>query len=365
MVNWQRIWNDDGSGILLRPVKAIAYALSLFYHLVINLRNRLYDAGIFPAVKLPCPVISVGNITVGGTGKTPTVIMLARQLSEKGWKPAILSRGYGGSSSHSVNVVADGKKILLSAKTAGDEPLLIAETLKDIPVLTGTSRIATGRAAVEKYGANVLLCDDAFQHRRIYRDINLVLLDSAAPLGNGYLLPRGSLREPSAALKRADALILTRVEENVPADNEIVKLAQINQTPLFRGRHVAREVIRREREMSLPLTYLAGKKVCAFCGIAQPQSFKKMIGAAGAQIASLDIFPDHHRYEINELEGIINKFTESGADFILTTEKDGARLTDFPEFLKPIYLLRIAMEIIPDSRLWDDFIEELLKNRTV
>ena len=203
--NWQRIWNDDGSSNRFRPARTILYTISLLYRLIINWRNRLYDHKIFQEVKLPCPVISVGNITAGGTGKTPCVIWLAQMLQEQGFKPAVLSRGYGGKSSSPVNVVSDGSNILLSGTIAGDEPRLIAQTLKGIPVITGPKRILTGKKAIDNFGVNVLICDDAFQHRQIFRDINIVLLDSEKPLGNGYLLPRGSLREPAT---RAEAMSL-------------------------------------------------------------------------------------------------------------------------------------------------------------
>ena len=162
---------------------------------------------------MPCPVISVGNITVGGTGKTPCVIMLAQMLQENGFKPAILSRGYGGKSINPVNIVSDGQKILLDSKTAGDEPFLIAHALKDIPVITGAKRIITGKTAIDQFRADVLICDDAMQHRQIFRDIDLVLLDSRSLSGKNYILPRGRLREPITELKRASAIVLTRTNE--------------------------------------------------------------------------------------------------------------------------------------------------------
>jgi len=183
MKYWQRVWNDGGSSSRYTVISIIAFAISLPYLLIINFRNWLYDRKIIASVKLPCPVISVGNITVGGTGKTPCVIMLAQMLSSHGFKPAILSRGYGGKNTKSVNIVSDGKNILLDSKTAGDEPFLMAKSLRSIPIIVGPRRIKTGSAAINLFGANVLICDDAMQHRQIFRDINLVLLDSQDPLG--------------------------------------------------------------------------------------------------------------------------------------------------------------------------------------
>ena len=176
---------------------------------IVAARNRLYDGGLLKQQKLPRPVISVGNLTVGGTGKTPTVIFIAHILKDHGYRPAVLSRGYGGSANAPVNVVSDGNRILMGWREAGDEPILIASAVPGIPVLTGSRRLLTGRAAVETFGADVLILDDAFQHRSLFRDIDMVLLDAARPFGNGFLLPRGPLREPRIPLRRADILLRT------------------------------------------------------------------------------------------------------------------------------------------------------------
>jgi len=358
--NWQRIWNDDGSSNRYRPAKTILYTISLLYRLIINLRNRLYDHKIFQEVKLPCPVISVGNITAGGTGKTPCVIWLSQMLQEQGFKPAVLSRGYGGKSSSPANIVSDGSNILLSSTIAGDEPRLIAQSLKGIPVITGPKRILTGKKALDNFGVNVLICDDAFQHRQIFRDINLVLLDSQAPLGNGYMLPRGSLREPAEALRRADAFILTRSNEAMATNVIISRLAAAESIPVFVSSHKPIDAVKGDYSIKLPLTELQGKKVCAFAGIARPDSFKKLILAAGAQIISFDIFPDHHRYSQKELDNIRNNFLKNKADLLITTEKDGMRLQEFTEFLNGIYLLRIELEIISAGDSLKNFILEKL-----
>ena len=266
MNNWQRIWNDDGNIRRYTIIKIIASAISLPYRLIITFRNRLYDKKIFAAVKLPCPVISVGNIAVGGTGKTPCVIMLARMLQSHGFKPAILSRGYGGKNTKSVNIVSDGKNILLDSKTAGDEPFLMAQSLRSIPIIVGPQRIKTGSAAINRFGANVLICDDAMQHRQIFRDINLVLLDSQDPLGNGHVLPRGKLREPIAGLERASAFLLTRTDETSKADNINNKLKQVGNIPIFTSIHKIKDVIKGDYSDKWPISGLKGKKVCLWPG---------------------------------------------------------------------------------------------------
>jgi tetraacyldisaccharide 4'-kinase len=355
MVNWQRIWSNDGISSRYSPAKTIAYVLSLPYRLIISFRNYLYDNKIFPEVKLPCPVISVGNITAGGTGKTPCVICLAQMLQKYGYKPAVLSRGYKSQGSGPVNIVSDGKNILLSAAIAGDEPLLMARLLKGVPVITGPKRILTGRTAIDKFGVNVLICDDAFQHRQIYRDINVVLLDSRSPLGNGHVLPRGNLREPASALSRADAIIATRSNEASEPDSLITELARAG-VPVFCSIHRPIPLVSGDYALHFPLDQLKGKKVYAFAGIGRPDSFKESILASGAQIMTFDIFPDHHRYASEELKKISDNFSRSGADLILTTEKDGMRLQQFTDFLPVIYLMRITMEIVPDQGSLEDYI---------
>lgn len=360
MTNWQRIWNDDGFIKRHSVIKIITIAISCPYRLIINFRNWLYDKEIIASVKLPCPVISVGNITVGGTGKTPCVIMLARMLQTHGFKPAIISRGYGGKNPKPVNIVSDGENILLDSKTAGDEPFLMAQSLKRIPIIIGPQRIKTGKVAISQFGVNVLICDDAMQHRKIFRDIDLVLLDSQNPLGNGHLLPRGALREPIAGLKRASALMITRTDEAVEANYNNSKLSQLVKCPIFTSIHKVQDLIKGDYSEIWPISKLSGKKVCVFCGVANPDSFKKSLLGARAHILSWNTFPDHHNYSLDELDVIRNKFKNDDADIIITTQKDGMRLQNFPEFLSMIYLLRIEMEVTPSRELFDKFILDRL-----
>lgn len=360
MIDWQRIWDDDVITGCYSPVKIIAYVLSFFYRLIINFRNWLYDHRLLKEVKLPCPVISVGNITVGGTGKTPCVIMLAQMLQENGFKPAILSRGYGGKNINTANIVSDGNKILLDSETAGDEPFLIAQVLKGIPVITGAKRIVTGKTAIRQFGANVLICDDAMQHRQIFRDINLVLLDGQNLQENNHILPRGRLREPISELKRASAIVLTRANEARQTNDQIEKLVQTENIPIFRSIHKPKDIVKGDCGAQKSISELKEKKVCAFCGIANPDSFKKTLSDAQAQVLSFDIFSDHHRYNKNELEKIKTRFIDCHADFLISTQKDGTRLQEFPEFLNIIYMLRIELEIIPSRESFKKFILDRL-----
>ena len=362
MINWQRMWDDNGNTSDFSPVKIIASILSFFYLGVVNLRNWLYDHKIFKEVKLSCPVISVGNISVGGTGKTPCVIMLTQILKKNGFQPAVISRGYGGRSISPANIVSDGNKIFLDGETAGDEPYLIAKALQGVPVITGTKRRTTGQVAIDKFGANVLICDDAMQHRQIFRDINLVLLDSKGFHGNYHVLPRGKLREPIKEIRRAGAILLTHADEEVKIDAKIEELIKTEKIPVFQSIHQPEDIISGDGSVRKPVSELKGKKVSAFCGIANPGSFEKTLLAAGAKTLSFDIFPDHHRYSEKEIEKLKTGFIKSGADYLITTQKDAIRLQNHSGFLKTLFILRVKMEIKPSAQSFENFIIEKIKS---
>ena len=213
------------------------FALSLLYGSIVRTREFFYQKKIFKSRKLPCKVISVGNLTVGGTGKTPMTIHLARRLSCQGYKTAVISRGYGGRSEKSAAIVSDGHQILLQSDEAGDEPFMIARNLKHIPVIVGQNRVKAGWLAIEKFAPDVIVLDDAFQHLKLVRDIDLVLLDYHRPYGNKHLLPRGTLREPISALARADAFILTRCDA-VPGEDQAALKKIIGNRPVFKTVHI-------------------------------------------------------------------------------------------------------------------------------
>jgi tetraacyldisaccharide 4'-kinase len=337
----RRTWDEKPRKSRYGLLRAALSLLSLPYRGAVAARNRLYDGGFPRQERLPCPVISVGNLTVGGTGKTPMVILLAAMLREKGRKPAVLSRGYGGASRGPVTTVSDGRRILAGWRQSGDEPVLIAEAVPGVPVLTGPRRILTGRAAMERYGADVLILDDAFQHRALFRNLDIVMLDAARPFGNGRLLPRGPLREPPEALRRAHILIRTGNAQKAESPQGVPSL------PVFRGVHQPREIVEAATGRALPLTDLQGVTVCAFAGIGSPETFRHSLTALGAEVAAFLAFPDHHPYTRLDIEAIRRQAGESGARRIVTTEKDGIRLADFPDFLTEVSLLRIGMDITP------------------
>ena len=338
----QRIWDgertDSGPGAIAVALRL----LSLPYPAEVALRNRLYDRETLRQERLPCPVISVGNLTVGGTGKTPTVIFIANLLKEHGYRPAVLSRGYGGHASASVNIVSDGNRILLGWRDAGDEPVLIAGAAPGVPVLTGGRRLLTGRTAVERFGADVLILDDAFQHRTLFRNLDILLVDALRPFGNGFLLPRGPLREMPEALRHAHLIIRTGAEGD-RAD----PLPGASGTPSFQGIRRPLGLVEAETGRVLPLAELKGLRASAFAGIGRPEAFRESLTGLGAEIVSFRAFPDHHPFTRTDVDALRLLAGESRAARIVTTEKDAVRLADHPDFLRELTLLRIGMEISP------------------
>ncbi|HVO65848.1 MAG TPA: tetraacyldisaccharide 4'-kinase [Syntrophales bacterium] len=356
----RKIWYAETAASNLNPLALILSFLSLLYRTVVNLRNKLYDHGILKQNRLSCKVISIGNITVGGTGKTPAVIMLAKLLKERGYRPAVLSRGYGGKNKSTVNVVSDGTKILMGQMEAGDEPILIAKAVEGILVLTGPKRILTGRFAIENLNADILILDDAFQHRDIYRDVDIVILNREQPFGNGLLLPRGPLRESLESLKRAHFIIWkdSTEEGRYPKYQELgigffLPVLSVYLRP--------KDIISGGTGDVYPLEFLRGKKVCAFAGIASPEAFNRTLESLGAVVMSFTEFPDHYRFDETDISDIRERYIDSASEIIMTTEKDGVRLADFPDFLKDVFFLRMEMEMHPSREEFEAPILEKLK----
>lgn len=356
----RKIWYAETDVSFLNPLNLILFLLSRLYHLVVSVRNRLYDLRIFTQNKLPCTVISIGNITVGGTGKTPMVIMLANLLKRRGYKPAIMSRGYGGNAKAPITIVSDGVQIRAGYAEAGDEPILIAQSVEGIPVLTGPERTRTGDFAVKNLGADILILDDAFQHRSIFRDIDIVLLNREKPFGNGYLLPMGPLREPPEALNRAHFQIW---RDNAP-DGRFPKYCEQGIGtffPVLSAYLRPKDILRGNTGDLLPIEYLRGKKICAFAGIGSPENFEETIASLGGTLVSFLPFPDHYLYTLEDIAELRRVMSASDAEFIVTTEKDGIRLNDFPDFLKDVLIVRVEMEMLPSREEFVALILDKLK----
>jgi len=324
--------------LLRKIILAPLGILSFFYGWGNSLRIYLYDRKVFPTRSLPGKVVSVGNITLGGTGKTPFVILIAEMLRAKDFRVAILSRGYKGNFPESFRLVSDGKHTFMEASQAGDEPYLLAEKLNGIPVIVGQNRWRSGQYAIEHFQSEILILDDGFQHLPLKRDLNLLLIDSSSPFGNGHLFPRGILRESPSQLRRADAIILTKAGQY---DNFKIlkqKLAKVpEEIPIFQVEYSPGEIRMLEKETSFPPEYLNGKKVLAFCGIAKPISFQQTLLNLNAQIAEFAIFPDHHQYRPKEWEKLYQKAKNLRVDALVTTEKDLVRCQGLEQGIIPLW----------------------------
>jgi len=311
----------------------------MLYGTAVYTRNRYYDrgsAGCRPTV----PVISVGNITVGGTGKTPTVGWLADRLSESGRRPAVVSRGYGGTAGRGPLVVSRGSGPLCGPESCGDEPFLLATALHTVPVVVGSDRCAAAAVAVE-LGARVVILDDGFQHRRIARELDIVLLDATDPFGNGNLLPAGPLREPLNALERAGLVLITRYDGSTAVDVIERQVRRYNPSvPILRSHH-RRLGFRDASGHSVE----APRRAVVFCGIGNPASFRADVQAESVEVVVFEALRDHHRYLPTELAELRARAIALDA-VLVTTEKDRVRLPAHDGDDDPP-LLTLAIEAAP------------------
>ena len=297
------------------------------------------------------PVISVGNLLMGGTGKTPLVHYIADLLLHHNRKPAVLSRGYKGTSRSPINVVSNGKEILMNAAEAGDEPCLLAETLPGVPVLTGKKRFVTGRYAIDSLGIDTIILDDGFQHLAVTRDLDLVLFSAHKLLGNGRVLPGGELREPLSSLNRADGFIITGVNRELErgVDEFISFLKQeFPRQPVFTAHYQTHEKILRadqDKAEFLPLAELENEPLFGFCGIAQPISFRSTILKEKLKLLDLASYPDHYLYSRSAIISLVERAKNTGAKALITTAKDFVKLKEVyvPDF--PLYVLSVKLQM--------------------
>jgi tetraacyldisaccharide 4'-kinase len=343
------------------PFEWILYAGSLLYELAIRLRLYLYDKGILKQRNLPRKVVSIGNITVGGSGKTPMVHYVANFLKGLGLEVAVVSRGYGGHAQHSGGIVSDGKTILMGRDGSGDEPQLLASKLAGIPLLVGKDRWRAGRRAIKRFGTSVLVLDDGFQHLRLKRNLDLLLLDSSRPFGNGFCLPRGTLREPEDQIKRASALILTRWREDEQSVRWRAALSErVPGYPVFRCKHVPDGLLVAGQKEHLGLGYLIGRQVFLFSGIVRNDSFLETVRRLQGGIAGSLAFPDHHRYSDEDLRVIWKRARELEVDSIITTEKDYTNIeTEIPP-IPQLIVLKISISFERDKEAFESFLKSEL-----
>jgi tetraacyldisaccharide 4'-kinase len=357
----ERIWwsaDAGAAGALLLPPLRVAEAL---FRAGAALRGALYEGGLLRAVRAGVPVVSIGNLAVGGAGKTPVAIAIARRLALRGRTVAVLSRGYGAARSDA-RVVADGERVLMSAEDGGDEPVLIARRLPGARVLCGPRRAALARTAVEALGADALLLDDGFQHRALARDLDVVVLDAASPFGNGRLLPAGPNREPAGALRRAGLVWLSRVDQADGTALEALRAlarAATGREPV-ESRHAPVDVMDGALGRGFGVDALRGRRVLVLAGIARPEGFRRTVAAMGAEAAAERIFPDHHRFAAGELDEALRAADAARCDLVVTTEKDAVRLPAGHAADPRIRAVRIQAEILAGADRLDAALEAAL-----
>jgi tetraacyldisaccharide 4'-kinase len=317
----------------------------------------------------------VGNITWGGTGKTPAVIMIARLLQEMGKRVGVLSRGYGRGKEKDkkrrIAILSDGKRAILTSKEAGDEPYLLSKNLPHIPIIVGRNRIQSGKYAIEKFAIEVLVLDDGFQYWPLNRDLNIVTVDCLNPYGNSYLIPRGQLREPISHLSRADIFLLTRTNfvSREDLDRIIGNLERVSpHSIIIESVHRPKYLRGLFSGMKKALNFIKDRRVVAFSSIGSPYSFEKTLEGLGAKIVKIFQFPDHHHYDqrdLGEIESICRTDLEKEESIAVTTEKDGVRLErvispSVDRLFSEIWILKVELEIVGGKEEWQRKIESYI-----
>jgi tetraacyldisaccharide 4'-kinase len=361
----------------LRPslLRLLLQLLSAIYLIIVQLRLYLYRHRVLKEHQLGCLVISIGNLTVGGTGKTPIVEKFARALQKGGRRVAILSRGYKSVDSRKrrtwldrllrrgrdnpPRVVSDGRRILLDSATSGDEPYMLASNLRSVAVVVDKDRVKGGSHAIRELKADTLLLDDGLQYLHLKHRIDIVLIDRQAPFGNEYLLPRGTLREPPSNLRRANYIFITKCNEESNATlisrirryNRTAEIIECAHKPLYL-RHVY-------NDEKLPLDYLKGLYIGSLCGIAAPKSFEGGLRHLGANLELSRSFADHHRYRVAEVTAFLQRCIRRDVSAVITTEKDAVRLPVIDPLPLPIYYLRVEIEILSGHETWDRCIQRI------
>jgi len=320
------------------------------YALAAGLRNWAYGCGLRRVAKIDAPVVSVGNITAGGTGKTPLVQWLARRLRERGVRVAVLSRGYG------ARALPEDR-----ADVAGnDETDMLAANLPDVPQLVDPDRVASARIAVGELGMQCLILDDGFQHRRLARDLDIVTIDALNPFGYRHLLPRGLLREPVRSLRRAHVIVLTRCDQSDGVPDLHRRIARIApDAAVVESRHAPVDLVD-AHDASEPLDRLRGCRIVAVCGIGNPEGFRRTLADCGADIAAFLAFPDHHAYTPDDRRTVYETAAEAGAEAVVTTQKDLAKLVAGTPPPRTTRALRVELEVTAGGGLLDDHLRGII-----
>ena len=347
---------EEHSDVCSRVIQKALYPFSKIYGFVVKTRIFFYKKGILKCVRLPVPVISVGNITVGGTGKTPVVEYIARYLQAKGKRVAILSRGYAASIRQENN--SSGKNI------CNDEYLLFKENIPDVPHLLNKDRIKGGLEAIKRFQAECLVLDDGFQHLRLARDLNIVIIDALNPFGHEQIIPRGMLREPLEGLKRADMIMLSHVDQCSRDKITVItnRLREIvRHVPIVETVHKPIFLESAKDKTKLDITCLRGKRVFVFCAIGNPVSFRKSIENLGAELAGFRVFPDHHVYTLSELQELNAAAQSVKPDAIVITQKDRVKIgNNLSVWAFPVWTLKIEIGVVNGCEMFENKITAIL-----
>jgi tetraacyldisaccharide 4'-kinase len=338
---------------------------SFLYGALTRARAGLYRSGFLKTERVGVPVISVGNLTAGGTGKTPLVELVARVVAGEGLRACVLSRGYGREDEGRRVVVSDGERVLASVREGGDEPVLLAESLVGVAsVVCDRDRVGAARWAIEQ-GARVFILDDGFQHMRIARDLDIVTLDATEPWGGGHMLPRGLLREPVAALARADCVVITRSDLTSNLESLRAEVARLTSAHVIASRVRTRGLRRINKQlttneenartevesfMNVESLIAAAGPVAAFCAIGNPRAFFEQLRKEGFDLRHTRSFPDHHAYTRDEVEAFAREAESRGARALLTTAKDAVKLRAHA-FTLPCYVVEIELEFEDEGSL--------------
>jgi len=333
-------------------VAAGLLALAAGYRAALVVQSRVYDLGLLPTGRLPCPVVSIGNLTVGGSGKTPLVELAALTLAELGAVPAIVSRGYR-RETRGAQVVADRQGLRLSPRAAGDEPVLLAERLPGMPVVVGENRYQAGRIALERLGASAIVLDDGFQNRTIAKDLEVLAVSERTPWGNGRLFPAGPLREPLHALRRAHVVVVTNAGEaaGLAEVRRVLERHECSAPVLTAGYQII-GVFDAQRGERLDPGVLAGRRLVGFAGLAAPRGFRETLAAMGVTVPDFVEFPDHHWYAPHDLELLTARADRARAEGLVTTEKDAVRLRDLALPRRQLWIVSVRMAIGSGRAEW-------------
>ena len=330
----------------------LAGALAGGYRALLGAREWLYGRGVLRSRRLDRPVVAVGNVTVGGTGKTPAVMMAVETLQGLGHRPAVVSRGYGRRSG-GVHVVADTASIRLEPEDAGDEPFLLARRLPGVPVVVGANRGEAAQLAVDRFDATAIVLDDGFQHKTLAKDLEIVMARVRQPWGNGRLLPAGPLREPLTALGRAHLVVAAGAR--TPDDAAVVRDAVVRHAPgvpVIPAAYVATECWDARRMAPVPLSDLRAARVAAFAGIAAPDGFRQTLEDLGTTVDDMIAFDDHYWYSGVDVAHLSKRARTLGVHALVTTEKDWVRLLRLPAVEVPLWVVSVRLELLADAERW-------------